>query len=257
VTTHVRIEINEGVAVLTLDGPSTLNAFSKATAAALGAAYADCDANDAVRVVVLTGAGRAFCSGADLSEAAASFEAYDGFTASPIQPPAWEVRKLVIAAINGPAIGIGLTMALQCDVRFVAEDAPLAIPQVRRGMVGDAQSHATLVRAAGTAVAADLLLTGRTITGREAADRGIAIRALPAHEVLTTALELAHDVATNASPAALSKQILSSGASLAEVGVLETSAHRLLLDHPDAAEGPAAWREQRPPAWGFRVSELP
>ena len=128
-TTEVRLDVTDGVATVTLDGPSTLNAFSSATAAALGAAYATCDADDAVRVVVLTGAGRAFCSGADLSAGSGSFVPGDGFSASPVQPPAFEVRKLVIAAVNGPAIGIGLTLALQCDLRIVAANARLAVPR--------------------------------------------------------------------------------------------------------------------------------
>src|SRR5258708_38201407 len=102
----------------------------------LGDAYAHCDADDDVRVVVVTGAGRAFCAGADMSPAARPFDREPGaaFTASPVHPAAWDVRKPVIAAINGSAIGIGLTLALQCDLRFVARDAKLAIPQVRRGV---------------------------------------------------------------------------------------------------------------------------
>ena len=145
-TTTVRVDVDDaGVAVLTLDGADRLNAFSGETARQLGAAYRRCDADDAVRAVVLTGAGRAFCAGADMSAAAGSFDTPgDGFSASPVQPPAWRVRKLVIAAINGPAIGIGLTLALQCDVRLAARDAKLAVPQVRRGMVGDCAVHYTL-----------------------------------------------------------------------------------------------------------------
>jgi len=257
-TTQVTTVVDEaGVAVLTLDGPP-LNAFSRATARALSAAYRACDEDDAVRVVVLTGAGDVFCAGADLSATGALADPDAEFSASPIDPPAWRVRKLVIAAVNGHAIGIGLTVALQCDLRLVAEDAKLAIPQVRRGVVGDAGSHATLRQAIGLAGAADLLLTGRTIRGAEAARRGIANEALPAAEVLPAALDLAHDVALNASPAsvALSKQILWSGLSPDDAGTAETAAHRLLMTHPDAVEGPAAWRERRPPQWTLPVSSL-
>lgn len=258
-TTHVELVVTDGVATVTLNGPDTLNAFSSRTAAELGEAYAACDADDDVRVVVLTGAGRAFCAGADLSPEAASFVPAEGFSASPIQPPAFAVRKLVIAAVNGHAIGIGLTIALQCDLRFVAADAKLAIPQVRRGMIGDAQSHWTLARIAGAGVAADLLLTGRTIDGAEAARLGIANQALPAAEVLPAALALAQDVAANASPAsvALSKQLLWADLSRDEVAERETAAHRVLMSHSDAAEGPAAWREKRTPQWGLRVTDLP
>lgn len=258
-TTHVDLTVADGIATITLNGPGTLNAFSSATGRELSEVYRACDGDDAVRVVVLTGAGRAFCSGADLSAGATSFVPGEQFSASPVQPAAFEVRKLVIAAVNGPAIGIGLTLALQCDLRLVADDARLAIPQVRRGMIGDAQSHFTLQRIAGAGAAADLLLTGRTLTGAEAVGLGVANEALPAERVLPRALEIAGDVAASASPAAvaLSKQILWADLTRDQVADRETAAHHLLMDHPDAAEGPAAWREQRAPRWGFRVSDLP
>lgn len=234
--TQVRLEVGaDGVAVITLDGPETLNAFSANVGPDLSAAYRRCDEDDDVRVVVLTGAGRAFCSGADLSPGSDPFaEPGADFSASPVEPPAFRVGRLVVAAVNGPAIGIGLTLALQCDVVLVAEDARLAIPQVRLGMLGDAHSHWTLRRVAGQAAAADLLLTGRPLTGREAADRGIVSRALPAPEVLPAALALARDVAANAHPASvrLSKQILWSDLDADATGHAETAAHRRLMTRP-------------------------
>ncbi|WP_179470143.1 enoyl-CoA hydratase/isomerase family protein [Mycolicibacterium vinylchloridicum] len=257
--TTVRVDVDSsGVALITFDGPERLNAFSAETAAALGEAYRRCDADDTVRAVVLTGAGRAFCAGADMTAAAAAFERpEDGFSASPVQPPAWRVRKLVIAAVNGHAIGIGLTLALQCDIRLVAQDARLAIPQVRRGVVGDCAVHYTLKRAVGLAVAADVLLTGRTFTGSEAAALGIASRALPADEVLPAALDLARDVAVNANPASLaySKRLLWAETNVDEVAAQETTVHLKLMGGPDAAEGPAAWREKRPPVWHSTASQ--
>ncbi|MEU4332858.1 enoyl-CoA hydratase/isomerase family protein [Nonomuraea dietziae] len=257
--TDIRVEVDSaGVAVITLDGAERLNTLSGTALRDLGAAYRRCDSDDEVRAVVLTGAGRAFCAGADLSARARSFDTpVDGFTASPVRPPAWRVRKLVIAAINGHAIGLGLTLALQCDVRFVAEEAKLAIPQVRRGMIGDAQSHFTLRHAVGLAVAADMLLTGRTLTGREAADRGIAGRALPAADVLPTTLELAREVATEANPAsvALSKRLLWADLDLDAVEREETRAHLALLGTDDALEGAAAWRERRPPKWAAKAGD--
>ncbi|RNL78298.1 enoyl-CoA hydratase/isomerase family protein [Nocardioides marmorisolisilvae] len=257
--TSVRTSTEDGVAVLTLDGGDDLNLFSGATAVELGDALAEVAADDDVRVVVLTGAGRAFCAGADLAAGSGTFDAHDAFSASPVTPAPMEVPKLVVAAINGHAIGIGLTLALQCDLRFVAEGAKLAVPQVRRGMLGDAGSHYTLRHLAGTAVAAEVMLTGRSFTATEAVGWGIASRALPAEEVLPVAIEVARDVALNVSPAslALSKRILWSDLSQAETEARETAAHRLLMAHPDAAEGPAAWRERRAPRWTYRVSDLP
>ncbi len=259
-TTHVDLTVAHGVATVMLNGPEHLNAFSTSTADELSGAYRECDRNDEIRVVVVTGAGRAFCAGADLSEEARSFDpAGSDFSASPIDPPAWKVRKLVIAAVNGHAIGIGLTLALQCDLRVVDADARLSIPQVRRGMLGDAQSHYTLRALAGAGVAADLLLTGREISGREGGALGLATHVVATGQVLPTALELARDVATHASPAsvALSKQLLWSDLDRAAVAGRETAAHHLLMAHPDAAEGPAAWREKRVPHWTLKVSDLP
>lgn len=254
---HVDVD-STGVAVLTLDGPGRLNAFSAGTAEALSAAYTRCNRDDGIKAVVLTGAGRAFCAGADLSADSDAFAAPGAeFTASPVQPPAWRVRKLVIAAINGHAIGIGLTIALQCDIRLVADDARLAIPQVRRGTIGDAQVHFTLKRAVGMAVAAELLLTGRQISGREAAERGIATRALPQAELLPAALAMARDVAANANPAsvALSKRLLWADVDAEAVAREETRAHLILMGGADAAEGAAAWREKRTPRWRSTASE--
>jgi enoyl-CoA hydratase/carnithine racemase len=258
--TEVTLLVEDGVAVVTLDGGDDLNLFTPGTASALGETLRRCDADDDVRAIVLTGAGRAFCAGADLAAGSGAFdERGSTFSATPVRPSPLELSTLVIAAVNGHAIGIGLTLALQCDLRFVAEGAKLAIPQVRRGMIGDAQSHYTLRHLAGTAVAAELLLTGRTFTAQEAVARGIASRALPAADVLGAALEVARDVAVNVSPAslALSKRILWDDLSLDEVAKRETAAHHVLMRHPDAAEGPAAWRERRAPVWGLRVSDLP
>ncbi|MGW1995555.1 enoyl-CoA hydratase/isomerase family protein [Embleya sp. NPDC001921] len=299
----IQFAIRDGVAVITLDRPEKLNVFSGGMGVALGDAYARCDADDAVRVVVLTGAGRAFCAGADMSPAADSFAgpesgspgpgsgpepgsasgsglesvstaasgSADGpepkprpggrvrareFSASPVRPPAWAVRKPVIAAVNGHAIGIGFTLAMQCDIRIVAEDAKLAIPQVRRGMVPDAQSHWTVPTATSRAVAADILLTGRTFRGSEALALGLASRALPAAEVLPAALEIARDIATNVHPvsAALTKRLLWADAGPDEVERLETAYHRILMGTEDAREGPRAWSERRAPRWTGTVT---
>ncbi len=253
----LRFEVVGGVAVVTLDRPEVRNAFSRAMGRALDDAYRRCDADDAIRAVVLTGTPPAFCAGADLSAGGDTFGgAGDGFSAAATEVPAWEVRKPVIAAVNGHAIGLGLTLALQCDLRVVAADARYGIVQVRRGVMGDAYSHWTLPRLVGHTVAADLLLTGRTFDGHEASALGIANRVVPADAVLPTAMEIAQDIAESTAPlsVAASKRLLwdSWGLTRAEVEARETEAHRALMAHPDAREGVTAFLERRPRRWTGR-----
>jgi enoyl-CoA hydratase/carnithine racemase len=259
----VLVEVSAGVAVLTLNRPEHRNAYTAEMGALLSAAYRDCDSDDDVRAIVLTGAGRAFCAGADFSGAASPFDAPDGdgaFTASPIDPAAFELRKPVIAALNGHAVGIGLTIALQADIRIVAEDAKYGVVQVRRGVIGDCMSHWTLTHLTNLGVAAEVLLTGRTFTGAEAAALGIANRALPADQVLEHALEMARDIAVNVAPmsAALSKRLLwhsaIHGYTPRQVASLETRLHHRVMGTADAAEGVAAFVDKRPPRFSGRLS---
>jgi enoyl-CoA hydratase/carnithine racemase len=257
---HLRFEQGaDGVVTLTLNRPDRLNAFSGAMGDALADAYRRCDEDDAVRAVVLTGAGRAFCSGADMSDAANTFrlDATKPFSAAAVAFPAFRVRKLVVAAVNGHAIGLGMTLVLQCDVRFFAREGKYGVVQVRRGAMGDAYSHWTLTRLVGVARAAELMLTGRTLTGDELEPLGVATRVLPAAEVLPAALALARDVAANAAPVsvALSKRLLWEAPALGadEVERRETEGHRVLFALPDAVEGPVAFAQKRPPRWAGSV----
>ena len=258
----LRFEMQDRVAVITLDRPDQRNAFTGAMGDALGRAYERCDADDHVRAVIVTGAGTAFCAGADLGGGGETFAAPDErprpgtpseFTSSPVRPTAWEIRKPVIAAMNGHAIGIGMTLALHCDIRIMATGAKYGIVQVRRGVLPDAHSHWTLPRIAGFAHATELLLTGRHFTAEEAVAMGIASRALPPDEVLAVALEIARDIAANTAPlsVALSKRILWHDPPLGadETERLETQYHRLLMGRADAREGVMAYLERRPPAW--------
>jgi len=257
---QVRLDVTDGVAVVTLDRPEVLNAFSTRMGLELEAAYRECDARDDVRAVVLTGAGRAFCAGADLRRGGDTFAAPDpeGFRSDPFTVHAWDVRKPVIAAINGHAIGLGLTLALQTDIRLVADDAKCGIVQARRGVVGDLRSHWTLVRAVGHARAAEILLTGRTFSGSELAALGAVSRALPADAVLPAALDLAGDIARNTAPVsvAVSKAILwaDPAPSGAEIDRLERLAHLRLMGADDSREGPLAFLERRAPEWRASLS---
>ena len=228
-------------------------------ATSLAAAYRECDARDDVRAVVLTGAGTAFCVGADMAAGADTFakQGIEGFSADPVSFPAWQVRKPVIAAINGHAVGIGLTLAMQCDIRLVATEAKLAFAHVRRGVLPDAHSHWTVPRTIGFARTAELFFTGRTMTGEEAAAMGLASRALPAIEVLPAAMTIADDIARNTAPlsVALSKRLLWESRSLDrdEVGHRETAYHHLVMGRPDALEGVMAFLERRAPGWSLAV----
>ncbi len=259
----VIVEVDAGVAVLTLNRPEQLNAYTAEMGALLSRAYAECDRDDDVRVIVVTGAGRAFCAGADFSSGASPFDAPAGdgaFSASPIDPAAFELRKPVLAALNGHAIGIGLTIALQADVRVVADDAKYGVVQVRRGVIPDCMAHWTLARLAGLGVAADLLLTGRTFDGAEAVALGVANRSLPADRVLDHVMQMARDIAANVAPmsAALCKRLLwdtaINGYPPREVASLETQLHHRVLGGADAREGVAAFVERRPPRFTARVA---
>ena len=254
----------DGVATITLNRPDQMNACTGDLLDRLTGFYRRCDEDDAVRAVVLTGAGRAFCAGADISNAAKTFDVsgsggFDGFSAAGVGFPAFKIRKLVVGAINGHAIGLGLTLAMQCDIRIFAREGKYGIVQVRRGVMGDAYSHWTMVRLIGLARAAEIMLTGRTFDGDELDRLGIASQVLPARDVLPTALELARDTAIYAAPlsVAVSKRLLweSSELSAEQVEHRETELHKHIMSRGDAIEGPVAHVERRAPNWTLRVSK--
>ena len=254
------VEIEGGVATLTLNRPEKLNAFSGAMGRSLGLAYRRCDDDDAVRAIVLTGAGRAFCSGADLSPGGATFAKQESqtFSAAAVDPPAFTLRKPVIAAVNGHAIGLGFTLALQCDIRILALGGQYGVVQVRRGIMPDAYSHWVLPRVVGMSRAAEILLMGAKLDAQRALELGVANRVLPAEEVLPAALELAHDIATHTAPlsVAVSKRLLWESFSLspAQVEAKETALHHHLMGRPDASEGVVAYLERRAPSWEGSVA---
>jgi enoyl-CoA hydratase/carnithine racemase len=261
----LRLAVADRVATITLDRPPR-NAFGPRMGRELSAALRRCDVDDEVRAVVLTGAPPAFCAGADLSAGEETFTAPEaglgeGFAAGGVDFPAWRVRKPVIAAVNGHAVGIGLTLALTCDIRILAADATYGVVQVQRGVLGDAWSHWVLPRVVGMSRAAEILLTGDTFDGARALQLGLASRVLPATDVLSAAEELARRIAVRAAPlsVAASKQLLWSSfeSDAAAVGAAETRWHRRLMTHDDAREGVRAYLERRDPEWTGRVSQWP
>ena len=253
---------DDGVLVATLNRPETRNAFSGAMGQALSEIYRRADTDDAVRVVVVTGTPPAFCAGADFSNGSEVFErkeTSEGFRANPLTTSAWQIRKPVIAAVNGHAIGIGFTITLHCDLRFMARDAKYGIVQVRRGVMPDGSSTWTLPRIVGMARAADIMLTGRTFTGDEAESLGVASRVLDNDDVLPHALEVAHDMAVNTAPVsvAVTKRLLwsSFGLNPTQAARAESDLHVHIMGEADAREGVMAYLERREPEWAMTVNQ--
>ncbi len=257
---HLRLEHYGRVALITLDRPEKMNAFTGQMAAEWSQAYRDCDADDQVRAIVVTGTGRAFCSGADMSGGGSVFDKQDdmNFSSCPVLP-AWKVRKPVIAALNGHAIGVGFSLALQCDFRFVAQDAKYGLLQVRRGVLADGCMHWLLPRLTSLENALDLLLTGKILNGGEMVAYSLAREAVASDEVLAKAMDFADGLAKNSSPyaAALAKRLVwqSLHQSLEEAEQLETAVLHHSMGTEDAVEGGVAYVERREPVWKTAVTK--
>ncbi|GAB3451386.1 enoyl-CoA hydratase-related protein [Actinophytocola sediminis] len=247
------------VGVVTLNRPDVLNTWDWLMSAELNHAYGEFDDDDTIRAIVLTGAGRAFCAGAGLLPAGRTFDGSltrDEAQARYPGPPrsAEKLRTPVIAAVNGAAVGAGITMALRADIMYVAQDAKLGFVFNRRGVIPDADLLWSLPRLIGYARAIDLLLTGRIFPGREAAEAGLAARALPTEEVLPAALAAAHDIATNVAPVSAAITKLVARRFLQETDQeaaleLERKLFRWAGQHADAPEGVNAFKEKRAPLW--------
>ena len=254
----------DGVALLTFNRPDAKNVFDGAMLDALGAAYARCDADDAIRVVVVTGSGNTFCAGADMgarntapATAAATANKVPDISSCPLSCQAWEVRKPVIAACNGHAVGVGLSIALQADLRVFAEEGKYGLLQNRRGVVADFAVEYLLPRLVGMERAFELLVRAPRLSGAEAVAWGLASRVVPAAQVVDTALEIARDMAVNCAPLVMGmhKRLLWRGLDMnySQLVELETRALQYSMDQPDAAEGGLAWLERRAPQWQGRL----
>ena len=254
----VLYEVRDGVATITLNRPDAMNAWTSQLSDELSLAMGAADADDDVRAVVLTGAGKAFCAGADLSAGESGFLAGGASAQEGPRLMPYKVRKPVIAAINGHAVGVGITYPMLCDIRIVSETAKIQYAMVRRGILPELGSHVLLPRVIGFSRAADLLLTGRLIMGTEAAEMGLASRAVPADQVLAVAMEMARDIAVNVSPvsAALAKQLMWDGMNTSVDHMIMTEGKLLpgLTAAPDSGEGVRAFFEKRAPKWRSRVS---
>ena len=250
----ILVSVEDRVATITLNRPERMNAWTGQLAAEVSAALRAANDDDGVRAVVITGAGRAFCAGADLGGGGGTFAGREGRRA-PEQPPIlpYEIDKPVIAAINGAAVGVGITYPMMCDVRIVAEDAKIQFAFVRRGVIPELASHVIVARVAGLSNAADLLLSGRMILGREAAAMGLASESLPRDQVLPRALERAKDIAANTAPVsvAIAKRLLWEGltSSVQQMREREGKLFTWAGNQPDSKEGVLSFLEKRAPSW--------
>lgn len=272
---QIRYAVADGVLTLTLDRPDRLNAFTARMGDELREAFDRADADDDVRAVVVTGAGRGFCAGADLAAGGATFaydEGGDGENGGGdvrrdgggrLTLRIFESTKPVIGAVNGPAVGVGATMTLPMDVRLAADTARFGFVFARRGIVPEAASSWFLPRVVGISRALEWTMTGRVFDAAEALDGGLVRSVLPADALLPAAHALAAEIAENAAPVsvALTRQMMwrMLGADHPmEAHRLDSWAVTRRGRSADAAEGVGAFLDKRPARFPDRVSaDLP
>jgi enoyl-CoA hydratase/carnithine racemase len=262
-------DVADAVATVTLNRPDRLNAVNTTVIRELVAAFDQADGDDGVRAVIVTGAGRAFCAGADLGGGGATFAGGGGRSERPedhrdggglVTLRIFEMKKPVIAAINGPAVGFGVTLTLAMDVRLASSAARLGFVFARRGVVPEACSTWFLPRLVGIAQAAEWAYTGRVFSADEARAGGLVSRVVAPDALLATARELAREIADNTSAVS--------------VALIRQMLWRMLgADHPmqahrldslgmwhtgrsaDAREGVTSFLEKRPPHFTGRPSK--
>lgn len=248
-----------GVALLTLNRPERLNTWGGDIATAFYAGLDRAEDDPAVRVIVLTGRGKAFCAGAHLGSMATVGDSLQGAEQRDLSELVGQrqphflttLRKPVIAAINGSCVGIGLTLALMCDVRFAAAEAKFAALFARRGLIAEYGISWILPRLTGWAVALDLLLSGRTFLADEAAELGLVKEVVERDRLNKRAIDYAEDIARNCSPASLEViKRQAYGDAMRDVADASSRAEALLhesLRRPDLLEGITSFFEKRTP----------
>ncbi|HEY3019821.1 MAG TPA: crotonase/enoyl-CoA hydratase family protein, partial [Solirubrobacteraceae bacterium] len=246
--------------------PERLNALTMAMVDELGATFDALD--DGCRVVIVTGAGRGFCAGADLALGGGTFD-WRGRAEENAVPRdgggrvalrVYESAKPVIAAINGPAVGVGITMTLPMDIRLAAEGAKIGFVFTRRGIVPEACSSWFLPRLVGISQAMEWVATGRVFDAEEARAGGLVRSVHPADELLDTARSLAREIADNAAPVsvALARRMLWTLLGAAEPMDAHRADSRAMFSRgqsDDAREGVTSFLEKRPPRFTDRVSD--
>src|SRR5262245_14795653 len=260
-------DVAEGVCTLTLNRPDRLNAVNAQSISDLVAAFDRANADDAVRAVIVTGAGRAFCAGADLVGGGRTFVRDASVRAEDhrdggglVTLRIFDLKKPVIAAINGPAVGFGITMTLPMDVRLASTAARIGFVFARRGVVPEAASTWFLPRLVGISQAAEWAYTGRVFDAEEARAGGLVSRVVEPAALLPTARALAREIADNTSAVsvALIRQmmwkLLGANHPMA-AHRLDSRAMEYMGRSPDAYEGVTSFLEKRPPRFTMRPSK--
>jgi enoyl-CoA hydratase/carnithine racemase len=272
----IQLTIADGIATLTLNRPDRMNAFTDQMAREMRAAFHATDANDDVRVVIVTGAGRAFCAGADLANAGATFDyekrladrgvkeefdperARDG--GGTVGMRIYESLKPVIAAINGAAVGVGATMTLPMDIRLAVEGAKMGFVFARRGIVPETLSSYFLPRLVGVQTALEWTMTGRVFSSEEAHARGLVRSLHTADELMPAAYALAREIADNTSPVsvALARRMMLDMLDADHPMEAHRLESRLMVARGragDAKEGVTSFLEKRAPVYPDLVSK--
>lgn len=256
---HVRLERRGAVGLLTLDRADRRNAYTPQMAVEIQEGLLELDADDAVRAIVVTGAGDHFSVGADLDIDWRDPSVHGIETLSDPDRAPWRLATPIIAAINGDAIGVALTWTMQWDIRVVAADARIAFSFNRVGIIPDRNSLWLLPRLIGVSNAMDLLITGRTITGEEAHRLGLASRCAPADEVLAVAIGVAEDIAERCAPVSVTatKQLLYEFLEQTDRVRAYNHERRVLnwvRTQGETLRGIAGFKAKRPPEWGTTTS---
>src|SRR6201986_3977724 len=266
---QITAEAADGVLTITLNRPDRLNAWTPLMGQELIAALDAADADDAVRVIIVTGAGRGYCAGADLQAGGATFDwrerggAGDGIPrdgGGQFTLRVFDCTKPVIAAINGPAVGVGATMTLPMDIRLAADDARIGFLFARRGIVPEACSSWFLPRLVGISRAMEWVSTGRVFSAQEALEGGLVRSLHPQGELLDAARALAAEIAQNTAPVsvALARRMMWRMLR-AEPPLLAPPADSRGMfsrgQSADAAEGVTSFLEKRPAQFPDRVSD--
>ncbi|HUB36762.1 MAG TPA: crotonase/enoyl-CoA hydratase family protein [Solirubrobacteraceae bacterium] len=267
---QILTELAEGVFTITLNRPDRLNAWTQTMGRELIEAFDQADSDDEAQVIVVTGAGRAFCAGADLEAGGETFDWRQRHGEDAGEVPrddggrfvlrVFEAKKPVIAAINGPAVGVGATMTLPMDIRLAADHARIGFVFARRGIVPEACSSWFLPRVVGIGQAMEWVATGRVFSAEEAL-AGRLLRSIhPPEELLDAARQLAREIVDNAAPVsvALARQLMYRMLGASHPMYAHRADSRAMLSRgqsADAVEGITAFLQKRPASFPDRVSE--